>query len=529
MSAVPAPKSSGDVAPRVVSAAELAKHAEKADLWVAIDGVVYDLTAFQHIHPGGAIPLWQSAGQDVTDLFYSLHRAEILQSPKYARLKIGVLEGWEDRVTAKRTEPTAVPYGEAMGTWRQHSPYYNESHRRFREAVRAFFDAEIRPTAAEDDEKGTPPSQELNLKMGQAGLIGAIFGSDTRVTERYAPPLPGGVAPAEFDEFHELIFSEEIKRLGTYGLADGLVGGTSIGLPPVLKFGSPELISRVAPEVLQGRKRAALAISEPYVGSDVRHIRTFAERSADGSHYIVTGVKKWITGGMFADYFTTLCVDKGGKGMVLLLVERDESVSTKPIKTSYSAAAGTSYVEFEETRVPAENLIGKPGMGLIYALSNFNKERWGMVAGGNQLSRLMVAECFKWAVQRDVFGKKLIEQPVIRHKLAAMAAEVESVHSLLEDLTYQMTQLPEDEVDKILAGPIALLKYKQTRCATLIADNACQIFGGRALTRTGMGQYVEKYQRSYKMQAILGGSEEILADFAIRQALKSIDPTTARL
>ena len=69
-------------------------------------------------------------------------------------------------------------------------------------------------------------------------------------------------------------------------------------------------------------------------------------------------------------------------------------------------------------------------------MANFNKERWGMVAGGNRLSRLMVSECFKWAAQRDVFGKKLIEQPVIRQKLAAMAAEVESVHSMLEDLTY---------------------------------------------------------------------------------------------
>lgn len=143
---------------------------------------------------------------------------------------------------------------------------------------------------------------------------------------------------------------------------------------------------------------------------------------------------------MYADYFTTLCSLKNGKGMVLLMVERDDTVSTKPIKTSYSAAAGTAYVEFDQTLVPANNLIGKEGMGFMYAMANFNKERWGMVAAGNRMSRLMVAECFKWAVQRDVFGKKLIEQPVIRMKLAAMAAEVESVHSMLEDLTYQVSR-----------------------------------------------------------------------------------------
>ena len=119
-------------------------------------------------------------------------------------------------------------------------------------------------------------------------------------------------------------------------------------------------------------------------------------------------------------------------------------------------------------------------------------------------------------------SKKLIEKPVIRFKLATMAAEVESVHSMLEDLTYQMNNMTSKEMNKILAGPIALLKYKQTRVAQLVADNACQIFGGRALTRSGMGVLIEKFQRSQKMQAILGGSEEIMADFAMRQAIKSV-------
>ena len=84
-----------------------------------------------------------------------------------------------------------------------------------------------------------------------------------------------------------------------------------------------------------------------------------------------------------------------------------------------------------------------------------------------------------------------------------------------------MSHMSEHEISKHLAGPIALLKYKQTRVATLVSDNACQIFGGRALTRTGMGNLIEKFQRSFKMQAILGGSEEIMCDFAMRQAYKA--------
>ena len=153
-------------------------------------------------------------------------------------------------------------------------------------------------------------------------------------------------------------------------------------------------------------------------------------------------------------------------------------------------------------------------------MANFNFERWGMICGGNRHSRMVVEECFKWATQRKVFGKALSEQPVIRFKLGQMIAEVETVHSMLEDLTYQMSQMTEHEINKHLAGPIALLKYKQTRAANLVADNAAQIFGGRGITKSGMGKIVEGFNRSYKMMAILGGSEEIMADFAVRQALR---------
>eukprot|EP00657_Telonema_sp_P-1_P003526 TRINITY_DN18418_c0_g2_i1.p1 TRINITY_DN18418_c0_g2~~TRINITY_DN18418_c0_g2_i1.p1 ORF type:complete len:166 (+),score=50.10 TRINITY_DN18418_c0_g2_i1:148-645(+) len=153
-------------------------------------------------------------------------------------------------------------------------------------------------------------------------------------------------------------------------------------------------------------------------------------------------------------------------------------------------------------------------------MANFNFERWGMVIAGNRHARMVIEECMKWALQRQVFGKKLMQQSVIRFKTGQMIAEVEAVHSLLEDITFQMCNLTEKEINKYLAGPIALLKYKQSRVATFVSDNACQIFGGRAITRTGMGNMVEKFQKSFKMMAILGGAEEIMCDFAMRQAMR---------
>lgn len=101
-----------------------------------------------------------------------------------------------------------------------------------------------------------------------------------------------------------MIVHEEMARWGTRGTDDGVIGGMTISLPTVLNFGSPELKRKIVPEVLAGRKRMALAITEPYAGSDVANIQTTATRTPDGKHFIVNGVKKWITTGrlLFISY-----------------------------------------------------------------------------------------------------------------------------------------------------------------------------------------------------------------------------------
>lgn len=210
--------------------------------------------------------------------------------------------------------------------------------------------------------------------------------------------MGGVVAPEEFDYFHELIISFEYGRLGLRGSMDGLLSGGVIGLPPVLNYGSPELQARVVPQVLDGKKLICLAVSEAFAGSDVGGMETVATRQRDGG-WIVNGTKKWITNGVFADYFTTACrvVNEDGKegGYVVLLIERGEGVETKPIKTSYSATAGTAFVMFDDAKVPAENTIGKIGDGMRVILSNFNHERWMIVCISARTQRLIVEECLK--------------------------------------------------------------------------------------------------------------------------------------
>ena len=134
-------------------------------------------------------------------------------------------------------------------------------------------------------------------------------------------------------------------------------------------FGSDQLKAKIAKPCLEGKERICLAISEPYAGSDVSGIKTFGELSPDGTHYVVNGVKKWITGGRYSKYFTTLVNTK--KGFALMVIERHpDTLSTKAIKTSYSKSAGTAYVEFDDCIVPVENVIGEVGQGFAYTMYN---------------------------------------------------------------------------------------------------------------------------------------------------------------
>ncbi|KAG0176042.1 hypothetical protein DFQ28_007923 [Apophysomyces sp. BC1034] len=500
---------------------QVSLHASETDCWVIIDDSIYDLSKFINLHPGGVNPIIEYAGKDATEAFYGLHRQEVLL--KYNRYKIGTLADEEAKIHIYQPgDISTVPYAESSAWMGYRSPYFKESHIRFRAALRKIMD-ELAPEARSYEDTGEKPSDEFVQKLGSHGILAANVGPGP-----WLKPfrLPGNVKAEEYDYFHEMIAHEEGARWVSPGTGGGIFGGMVISIPTVINFGRPELQAKVIPEVLSGRKRMCLAITEPSTGSDVANIQTTATRTPDGKHFIVCGTKKWITTGVFADYFSVAVRTEGGISM--LLVERGEGVDTKPIKTSYAASAGTSYVTFDHVKVPVENLLGEENHGFKVILSNFNHERWIMLTGASMAARVVIQDCFKWAHQRKVFGKPLIEQPVIRNKLAKMICAVESVHNWLENITYQMCHMDYKEQSEKLAGPIALCKYRMTRMLHDVSDDACQIFGGRAITRGGLGRAVESLQRTYKFTAILGGAEEIMADLGIRQSMRKY-PHNARL
>ncbi|KAI8805442.1 acyl-CoA dehydrogenase/oxidase [Cladochytrium replicatum] len=493
------------------SRADVALHNKDGDAWIIIDSFVYNVSDFAGLHPGGEKELLKFAGKDATDVFYSLHRQEVLR--KFSKLRIGQIAGEKPAIVqAEIGTMSKVPWAENPAWMGFRSQYYKESHFRLREYMRKYVEEKVIPEALICEETGRRVSDELWKDMAKNNIHPMRLGPGPWLK---GLKLPGDVKPEEFDYFHEAVIHEEYARAACRGFADGVGGGFVIGLPPVLRFGQPALQQRVAPAVLAGDKFIALAISEPYAGSDVAGIQCRAEKRGD--HYVVNGVKKWITNGTFADYFSTAVLTD--KGMTMLLIERGEGVTTKPIKTSYSPTAGTALVFFEDVKVPVANVLGKENQG--FQVYNFNHERWVMAVASLRGTRLVLEECFKWAAQRRVFGKALTEQPVIRQKLASMVAQIETTQQYLDFLTFQMSSMDYSEASKKLGVPLALLKYQCTRVAHHVADEAVQIFGGRALTKTGMGRIIEGFQRTYKFDAILGGSEEILADLAVRQALKT--------
>ncbi|KAF9585682.1 hypothetical protein BGW38_001235 [Lunasporangiospora selenospora] len=516
---------------------QVASHNSENDCWIIVHDKVYDVTAFLNDHPGGKKIILKNAGTDATKQFDAFHGPGVLE--KHGALCIGVIgeppkEGAAESAAEAASEDDERQFGEMIPfgdpSWYQDwdSPYYKDSHRRLRRALRTFVDTEIMPFVHEWDEAKQVP-MFLFSKCADMGILAAIAGTGNLPVEYFDVEktvlFRGGdkaiVPPGEFDAFHSFIIGDELARCGSGGVLWGLCGGLGIGLPPIIKYGSEELKQRVVTECLAGRKTICLAITEPSAGSDVANLTTIANEASDG--YIVNGEKKWITNGTFADYFTA-AVRTGGDGMggvSLLVVERSmPGVSTRQMQCSGVWSSGTAYINFEDVLVPKANLVGKENRGFKYIMNNFNHERMGIVIQANRLARVCLEEAIKYGSKRKTFGVRLVNHPVLRNKIAHMARQIEATHNWMENVLYQTMTMPEDVQMIKLGGPIALLKAQATQTLEYCAREASQIFGGLAYTRGGQGEKVERIYREVRAYAIPGGSEEIMLDLGARQSIK---------
>ncbi|KAI9052684.1 hypothetical protein LZ554_004023 [Drepanopeziza brunnea f. sp. 'monogermtubi'] len=546
---------------KTFTTADVAAHNKPNDLYIVVDEDVYDLTAFADEHPGGKKILTRVAGKDASKQFWKYHNEGILKKYK-PKLQVGSLDTKkpeapaaapveEQKVVKEEKKEiakpqaesgtvvpvpaveeieieTLEPFGElipfADPSWYQgfHSPYYNETHAALREEIREWVNEKVEPFVAEWDEAKKVPD-EIYKEMGTRGYLAGLMG--TKYLVDYTSNRIKSVAPEKWDLFHEMLITDELSRCGSGGFVWNVVGGFGIGGPPMVKFGKPELVKRILPGILNGDKRICLAITEPDAGSDVANLGCEAVLSEDGKHYIVNGEKKWITNGIWCDYFTTAVrtgtKESGMNGVSVLLIERDfGGVSTRRMDCQGVWSSGTTYVTFEDVKVPVENLIGKANQGFKVIMTNFNHERIGIIIQCVRFSRVCYEESVKYAHKRRTFGKKLIEHPVIRLKLAHMARQIEATQSWMEAIVHQVSHMPEDLAMLRLGGPIAGLKAQATVTFEYCAREASQIFGGLSYSRGGQGGKVERLYRDVRAYAIPGGSEEIMLDLSIRQSLR---------
>ncbi len=375
----------------------------------------------------------------------------------------------------------------------QPSPYYTPEHEAFRDVMRRFVAKEITPFADQWDEAEEFP-RELYKKASQVGMLQLGF-----------PEEYGGLPT---DPFFGIILSEELAQAGCGGVSASLMSHT-IGCPPIARLGSEAMKRHVLPQILSGEKISALAITEPSGGSDVANLKTTARRQGD--HYVVNGQKMFITSGMRADYFT-VAVRTGGAGMggvSLLLIERDTPgfARTKLRKMGWWAS-DTAQLFFDDCKVPAQNLIGEENAGFIGIMLNFNQERLGMSASSYGFAKVCLEEAISYARERETFGKPLIKNQVIRHKLVDMAMRVNAVKAYLESLTWRVAQ------GERPVAEICMLKVLATTTLEYVANEAMQVLGGAGYLRGGK---VERIYRETKVMSIGGGSIEIMKDLAAKQ------------
>ncbi|KAJ5159646.1 Acyl-CoA dehydrogenase AFT10-1 [Penicillium canariense] len=405
---------------------------------------------------------------------------------------------------ARNVRAPTAPYSEPLLPQLDiRNPYYTDVHHNLRAWVRDYVETPIAPYAQEWEAAGQVPEEEEH----SAGLA-----------------LPGNVPRDKWDTWCSLIVSDELTRVGFVGVIWGLGGGNGIGCPPIARFGTPEQQKRWLPGVARGDIRFCLGITEPDAGSDVASIKTTAKREDD--HYIVNGAKKWITNGIWADYCTA-AVRTGGPGRsgisLLVIPLKLAGVTCRRMFNSGVHASGSTFIELDDVRVPADHLIGEENKGFPLIMSNFNPERLALACASLRLARVCAEDAFNYAIQRETFGSPLIQRQAIQSKIFKFGLMIEPAYAFMEQLVNILELTKDRPVDNIkIGGMTALLKVMSTRALEKSVREAQQILGGAGYNKAGKGARIEQISRDARVHVVGGGSEEIMTGLALREETKAL-------
>ncbi len=361
-------------------------------------------------------------------------------------------------------------------------------------STRTFVEREIVPHLQEWEDACEIP-RSLHQAAAKAGILALGF-----------PEEAGGDGGDLLDAtaMQEAFF----EAGGSSGLAAGLFTH-GIALPHLIANGSPELIDAYARPTLAGDLIGSLAITEPDGGSDVAGIRTTAVR--DGDQYVINGAKTFITSGVRADFVTT-AVRTGGpghSGISLVVVDKGTPGFTvdRSLRKMGWHCSDTAELSYVDVRVPVSNLIGEENSGFYQIAEQFVVERIGLAVHGYGIASRSLALTAQYARDRETFGKPLISNQVIRHKLVEMRRLVEISR------TYTREVAARHVAGENVIAEACLAKQTAVEACEAVVDMAVQIHGGTGYMH---GTEVERHYRDSRILPIGGGATEVLTDLAAR-------------
>lgn len=351
--------------------------------------------------------------------------------------------------------------------------------------AREFADHEIIPNSRRYDEEEKFPEEIMN-KLRDVGLF------NLAIPEAFGGP---GI-----DKVSHALIVEEIAR-GCAGIATSMEAN-SLASYPILVGGSEELKKRFLPRLTEGRQYASFALTEPGAGSDVKSLKTTAERVGD--HYVLNGEKCFITNASYAHFYVVLAKLKNAEedSFVALVVERDSdglSVGESEKKMGLRSS-NTASIIFENVSVPVSNRIGAEGEGFKIFMKALSHARPMVGAQSVGVAQGAYEEALRYAKERVQFGKPIADFQAIQFMLADMAMNIEAARLLVHKAAFLLEQ------GILSASSSSFAKTFAADTAMKVAADAVQIFGGYGFIR----EYpVEKYFRDAKIMQIYEGTNQI--------------------
>ncbi len=376
------------------------------------------------------------------------------------------------------------------------STFYDDEHEAFRASVRDFVARHVAPHYARWEAEGLV-DRDLYRRMGEAGMVGLA------IPERF-----GGMEVADYR--FRMVLSEELARVGaasinaTFGVHDDIV------LPYLMDLGTPEQLERWLPPMASGDSIGAVGMTEPDAGSDLQGIRSSAVR--DGDDWILNGSKTFITNGFHADkvlVFARTDPAAGSRGFSLLLVEDGFPGFERGRKLDKLGlhAQDTAELFFRDVRIPAENVVGEPGMGLVYLMERLPRERLSIAGGALASAEAAYAWGRDYVFQRKAFGGLVGDLPTVRFTLAELETELDVARAYVERCILALDEGHLSTVDASKA------KWWATELEQRVITKSLQLHGGYGF----MEEFpIARAFRDSRVQSIYGGTTEIMKEIIAR-------------